>query len=100
MEFEWDVRKAEANFKKHGVRFAESCPVFEDDDAITIPDDESDLAEQRFVSIGVGGQGKIAGGGLLLIATRIFASSQRDWPKHRNAGNTRKNDEGLRFQSR
>ena len=54
MEFEWDVRKAEANFKKHGVRFAESLPVLEDDDdAITIPDDESEPDEQRFVSIGM-----------------------------------------------
>jgi len=31
MDFEWDIRKAESNFKKHGVRFSESLPVFEDD---------------------------------------------------------------------
>jgi uncharacterized DUF497 family protein len=55
LEFEWDVRKAEANFKKHGVRFSEARPVLEDDDdAITITDDESDPEEQRFVSIGTG----------------------------------------------
>jgi hypothetical protein len=29
-------------------------PVFEDDDALTIIDDESDPDEQRFVSIGMG----------------------------------------------
>jgi hypothetical protein len=48
LEFDWEVRKAEANYKKHGVRFPESLPVFEDDFAITITDDESDPGERRF----------------------------------------------------
>lgn len=51
MDFEWDVRKAESNFEKHGVRFSESLAVFEDDYAIAITDDESDPEEQRFISI-------------------------------------------------
>ncbi|MGP8253528.1 MAG: BrnT family toxin [Terracidiphilus sp.] len=54
MSFEWDPFKAEINFSKHGVRFAEAEPVFEDDFALTIVDDESDPDEQRFVSIGMG----------------------------------------------
>jgi len=59
MDFEWDLRKAETNFKKHGVRFSESLPVFEDDYAITITDDESDPDERRFVSMGVGVKGRV-----------------------------------------
>ena len=59
MAFEWDVGKAETNYKKHGVRFAESFPVFEDDDAITVTDEESDPHEVRFVSIGMGAKGRI-----------------------------------------
>ncbi len=59
MEFGWGLRKAEANYKKHGVRFPESLPVFEDDFAITIRDDESDPGERRFVSIGAGVQGRV-----------------------------------------
>jgi hypothetical protein len=59
MSFEWDPRKAEANFKKHGVRFAEAEPVFEDDFAVTIADDESDPHEVRFVSIGTGLKGQV-----------------------------------------
>ena len=59
MSFEWDAKKAEANFKKHGVRFSESISVFEDDHAITITDDESDPNEQRFVSIGMGAKGRV-----------------------------------------
>lgn len=59
MEFAWDVRKAESNYKKHGVRFPESLPVFEDDFAITVPDEESDPGERRFVSIGTGVKGRV-----------------------------------------
>jgi hypothetical protein len=49
VSFEWDPIKAEINFRKHGVRFAETEPVFVDDFAITITDNESDPHEQRFV---------------------------------------------------
>jgi len=54
VSFEWDPIKAEENFRKHGIRFAEAEPVFADDLAITIVDDESDPHEERFVSIGNG----------------------------------------------
>lgn len=59
MSFEWDPAKAETNFEKHGVRFAEAEAVFADDLAITITDDESDPYEQRFISIGRGVKGRI-----------------------------------------
>lgn len=59
MSFEWDPGKAEANFKKHGIHFAETEPVFMDDLAVTITDDESDPHEQRLVSIGKGVKGKV-----------------------------------------
>jgi uncharacterized DUF497 family protein len=59
MAFEWDVRKADSNFRKHGVRFSESLSVFVDEYAITIVDDESDPDEQRFVSIGTGVKGRV-----------------------------------------
>jgi uncharacterized DUF497 family protein len=57
--FEWDAEKAEANFAKHGVRFTESLSVFDDDLAITVPDDASDPIERRFVSIGTGAKGRV-----------------------------------------
>jgi uncharacterized protein len=59
MAFEWDLRKAESNFRKHGVRFSESLGVFEDEYAITIVDEESDPDEQRFVSLGAGVKGRV-----------------------------------------
>lgn len=59
MRFEWDPGKAEANYKKHRVHFAEAEPVFADDMAITIADDESDPQERRFVAIGMGVKARI-----------------------------------------
>jgi uncharacterized DUF497 family protein len=52
-------RKDEANLRKHGVRFAGAEPVFADDGAIAIADDDSDPDEQRFVSIGTGAKGRV-----------------------------------------
>ena len=59
MSFEWDSRKAEANFRKHGVRFAEAAPVFEDDFALTVPDADSDPDEMRCIAIGTGAKGRV-----------------------------------------
>ena len=57
MEFEWDPDKAANNFSKHGVRFAEAATVFEDEAALTMPDD--DPYEERFVALGMGSRGRI-----------------------------------------
>jgi len=59
MGLQWDPRKAESNFRKHGVRFAETEAVFEDDFAITIQDDESSADEMRFITIGMGTIGRV-----------------------------------------
>lgn len=84
MGFEWGQKKAEANFKKHGVRFAESVNVFMDDHAITITDDESDPGERRFVSLGVGAKGRVLvvvytyrGAGIRIISARNAEPHER-----------------------
>jgi len=59
MAFEWDPLKADANFKKHGVRFPEAQPVLDDDYAITTIDEDSSADEQRFVTIGIGDRGRV-----------------------------------------
>lgn len=60
MGFEWDEEsKVGINFHKHGVRMPEAIPVFEDPYAITVTDDESDLDEQRFITIGMGATGRL-----------------------------------------
>ena len=50
MSFEWDPNKAKANLKKHDIRFADAVGVFEDENAITIEDDDD--SEDRFVVVG------------------------------------------------
>jgi len=84
MAFEWDPEKAEANFAKHGVRFAESIPVFDDATAITVLDDESDPRERRFVSIGTGATGRVLvvaytwrGKGIRIISARKAEAHER-----------------------
>ncbi len=91
MSFEWDPGKAEANFRKHGVRFSEAEPVFSDDFAITIPDDESDPHEQRFVSIGMGVKRRVLvvvycyrGRNVRIISARLAEAHERaHYEEHR-----------------
>jgi len=47
MEFEWDPRKSEANWKKHGVRFEEAMEAFYDPHGVDIFDPDS-VNEIRF----------------------------------------------------
>lgn len=53
MRFEWDADKAAANLARHGVSFEEAETVFGDPLAITVPDDEHSIEEQRFHTIGM-----------------------------------------------
>ena len=84
MDFEWDPSKAEENFTKHHVRFAETEPVFEDDYAIVITDDESDPRETRFVAIGTGALARVLvvvycyrGENIRVISARLATDQER-----------------------
>ncbi len=52
MEFEWDAVKADKNLKKHGVSFMEARSVFDDSDALIIPDPDHSESEERFILLG------------------------------------------------
>ena len=56
--FEWDAEKAESNFQKHGVSFAEAATVFFDPLSLTIPDPLHSGEESRFVITGLSQQQK------------------------------------------
>ena len=49
--YEWDRNKAEANFDKHGVDFADAVTALEDELGLTMRDPFS-TAEDRFVTLG------------------------------------------------
>jgi uncharacterized protein len=55
--FEWDRTKAIQNEKKHGVFFSDSFAVFEDSNALTI--DQNIDGEERYVTVGMDGFGRI-----------------------------------------
>ena len=58
MRFQFDATKAAANFKKHGVSFADAEGVFGDPLAAHRADPDSE-GEERFVALGLGSAGQI-----------------------------------------
>ena len=58
MELEWDLRKANANLRKHGVDFADAGTVFHDEQAVTVSDEVAD-EEERFVTLGMDALGRV-----------------------------------------
>ena len=57
MSFEWDLKKAASNFRKHGVNFADAVTALEDELALTLDDDHPH--EQRFITIGTEALGRV-----------------------------------------
>ena len=57
MNFSFDPAKSQANIQKHGIDLADIEGVFYDLNAITIED--QDHSEQRFVTLGVDGFGRL-----------------------------------------
>jgi hypothetical protein len=63
--FEWDDRKADVNYRKHGIRFAEAALVFDDPLAIS-EQDRIENGEQRWQTIGM-----VSGCLLILVAHTV-----------------------------
>lgn len=57
--FDWDPHKGRANVRRHGVDFADAVAVFEDERAITMRDDLTDVDEQRWLTLGSDARGRI-----------------------------------------
>lgn len=58
MEFEWDPAKARENLRVHGIDFADSTAVFEDEVALKIEDLDAE-GEQRFRILGMDVLGRL-----------------------------------------
>jgi len=54
MEYEWDPRKAAESLRKHGVDFADAVIALEDENALTIEDEDAAHSEVRFKTLGMG----------------------------------------------
>lgn len=57
--FEWNPTKAAGNLAKHGVAFEEAKTVFDDPMFITFVDDEHSVDEERYVTVGISGRGRL-----------------------------------------
>ena len=86
IEFEWDSDKAETNIRKHRVAFREAATVFNDGLSITIYDPDHSDQEDRYITIGTSGAGR-----LLIVShtdrgdrTRIISARELT-PKERKA---------------
>jgi len=53
LHFEWDVDKAAANLRKHGIGFEEAKSVFYDERARLIDDPDHSEDEDRFILLGL-----------------------------------------------
>lgn len=58
MDYEWDPAKAAANFKKHGVRFADAALSLEDLMGFSTPDPDTS-GEPRMIFLGVDPTGRV-----------------------------------------
>jgi len=84
MKFEWNLEKAEANLRKHGVSFEAAARAFEDDLSATFPDPDHSRGEARLITYGLGVDGKLLvvshterGGTIRIISARVATNKER-----------------------
>lgn len=58
VDFEWDPAKAAANFKKHGVRFADAALSLDDPLGFSVPDPDTS-GESRLIFLGADPAGRV-----------------------------------------
>ena len=71
-EIEWDPAKAASNRRKHRVSFELAATVFRDPLARSIPDDDRDAFEERWITIGQ------ARGARLLVVSHTDVRNEDD----------------------
>ena len=83
MDITWDPKKAETNFRKHGVHFSDAETVLFDPLALTLKDQDVG-GEQRFVTVGNDAIGRIIvtvyayrGDTIRLISARKATATER-----------------------
>ena len=91
MAYQWNRDKAAANLRKHDIDFADAVSVFSDDLALTIPDER--FAEERFVTIGLDGLGRVLWWSIP-CEERQFGSSQHAKQAGKSGGNMKRDNYG------
>jgi len=90
MDVVWDPAKAKANYRKHGVRFADAESVLFDPAAMTIEDPDAE-AEQRFITVGLDAVGRV------LVVVHSYAGERTHLISARRAspGERRRYEKGV-----
>ena len=58
VDYEWNPAKARVNYQKHGVHFSEAVIALEDEFALTVRDEYSDV-EERWITMGTDSGGRL-----------------------------------------
>ena len=84
MNFEWDPAKARINRRKHRVKFEEAATVYGDALALTYPDPDHSISEQRFITVGMSSARRVLivahaerGESIRIISARKATQSER-----------------------
>lgn len=84
MEFEWNLRKATANLRKHRVSFEEAASVFSDVLATNYQDPDHSVSEKRYLTIGTSYERRLLivayanrGGRIRIINARKVSRKER-----------------------
>jgi uncharacterized DUF497 family protein len=84
MSFEWDPKKAAANWRKHDVSFEEASSALRDSFSATAHDPDHSEDEDRFVTFGVSSQDRLLavshtdrGNAIRIISARITTNVER-----------------------
>jgi hypothetical protein len=85
MNFEWDSKKAEVNLRKHGVAFDEAATVFLDPMAVSGPDPDHSIEENRYITFGFSRLGRLLAvchayrpGAIRVISARRVTRGERE----------------------
>lgn len=58
-DFEWYIRKARSNVRKHKVNFERAATIFRDPNILSISDEENSEAEERWLTMGLDESGTL-----------------------------------------
>jgi uncharacterized protein len=84
MEFDWDPKKAQWNLRKHRVSFDEAATVFLDAMAVSGPDPDHSIDEDRYITFGLSRLGRLLSvchtyrpGSIRIISARRVTRGER-----------------------
>ena len=71
-DFDWDIKKARANVRKHKLSFERAATIFRDPNLLSIPDPEHSPLEERGITMG------LDEAGILVVISHTFLKIRRN----------------------